>query len=367
VADDARPATTAEARAAQFAPALLAWFEQHGRKDLPWQRDPTAYRVWISEIMLQQTQVVTVIGYFERFMARFPNVRSLASAPLDEVLHLWSGLGYYARARNLHRAAQLLIERHAGEFPATLPTVMELPGIGRSTAAAILALCRGERHSILDGNVKRVLSRYFGVEGHPGVAAVEQQLWQLADMCTPHARVAAYTQGIMDLGATLCVRAKPDCGACPVQEACIARQTGRQAELPTARPRGVRPQRSVWLVMAVADDSCVLLERRPPSGIWGGLWALPEFDTVQDAERWVVKQLGVNRKPAKSEPLRHAFTHFDLEIQPLVVVCGKRTAMLEDSDRFLWYDPKQPASIGLPKPIATLIARSAVTPTGAQS
>lgn len=363
VLDDQHAMTQTAGRAAGFAPALLAWFDQHGRKDLPWQRDPSPYRVWVSEIMLQQTQVVTVVGYFERFMRRFPDAQSLASAPLDEVLHLWSGLGYYARARNLHRTAQLLVERHGGEFPDTLQAVMELPGIGRSTAAAILALSRGERHSILDGNVKRVLSRFFGVEGHPGVAVVEQQLWQLAELCTPDERIAAYTQGIMDLGATLCARAKPACADCPVQQDCVALQTGRQTQLPTPRPRTVRPRRTVWLVMAVADASRVLLERRPPSGIWGGLWALPEFASAEQAQRWIADHLGMNRAAEPAEALRHAFTHFDLEMQPLIVACGQRTPRLRDSDDLLWYDVHRPVNIGLPKPIATLISR-ALTSTG---
>lgn len=251
------------ARALRFAPRLLAWFETDGRKDLPWQRDPDPYRVWISEVMLQQTQVAAVIPYFEAFTRRFPDVRSLAEARLDEVLHQWSGLGYYARARNLHRAAQAVIDRHSGGFPRDLESVMALPGIGRSTAGAILALSGGERHPILDGNVKRVLARQFGVEGYPGEAAVEARLWALAEACTPYGRLAEYTQAIMDLGATVCTRSRPACLLCPVNDSCVARIESREHQLPTPRPRAARPSRAAWLVVAMRGGHKVLLERRP--------------------------------------------------------------------------------------------------------
>jgi A/G-specific adenine glycosylase len=347
------------ARAARFAPALLRWYDSDGRKDLPWQRDPTPYRVWISEIMLQQTQVGTVAGYFERFMARFPDVRSLASAKLDEVLHLWSGLGYYARARNLHRAAQTIVKQHAGEFPRTLAEVVALPGIGRSTAGAILALSRGERHAILDGNVKRVLARYFGVAGHAGAAAVEQQLWQLAEECTPQDRAAHYTQGIMDLGATVCTRSRPACLLCPVVADCVAREGNLQDQLPAPRPRAKRPERDAWLVVAMRGEHRVLLERRPPAGIWGGLWGLPEFPTRSHALQWCRERLSGASSPRSLEALRHAFSHFDYEMRPLVVRCLGKAEELRDDDRYRWYDLANPAKVGLPKPIATLIARAA--------
>jgi len=349
------------ARAARFAPSLLRWFDTDGRKDLPWQRDPTPYRVWVSEIMLQQTQVATVTGYFARFMGRFPDIRSLASARLDEVLHLWSGLGYYARARNLRRAAQAVVQSHSGEFPRTLDEVMALPGIGRSTAGAILALACGERHPILDGNVRRVLARYFGIEGDPGDAAVEKRLWALADACTPYERVAEYTQGIMDLGATVCSRSRPACLLCPVNPDCVARQWNRQDQLPAKRRRPRRTEREAWLVVARRGQRKVLVERRPPAGIWGGLWGLPEFPTRSHAEQWCREQLSGSSVPQRGEPLRHAFSHFDYEMRPLVVHCLGKAAGLRDDDRYRWYDVANPAKVGLPRPISTLIARVAVT------
>ncbi len=237
---------------------LLAWFEAHGRKHLPWQREPVPYRVWVSEVMLQQTQVATVIPYFERFMARFPTVQSLAAAPEDEVLHLWTGLGYYARARNLKACAQALVAEHGGEFPASLDAVMGLPGIGRSTAGAILALSRGEPHSILDGNAKRVLARVFGIDGDPSSVAVSAELWAQAEACTPRVRVAAYTQAIMDLGATVCTRRRPACTLCPMSGLCVAAREGRQAELPGRKPRRARRAREAFTWRS---------GRRPGSGV----------------------------------------------------------------------------------------------------
>jgi A/G-specific adenine glycosylase len=334
--------------------ALLPWFDRHGRKDLPWQREPTPYRVWVSEVMLQQTQVATVIPFFEAFMKRFPDVASVAAAPLDEVLHRWSGLGYYARARNLHRAATELVARHHGEFPRTLEEIMALPGIGRSTAGAVLALARGERHPILDGNVKRVLSRYFGVEGFAGEATVSARLWALAEECTPRARVAAYTQAIMDLGATVCVRHRPLCAACPLAGECRAFATGRQHELPAPRPRAQRRLRKTWMLLAVHDGR-VLLERRPPTGIWGGLWGPPEFATVDDARVWCARTLASpGHAPDALTTLRHAFTHFDLEIEPLRIECAG-TAGVMQNDRWVWYNPAAPVPVGLPTPVAQLI------------
>jgi A/G-specific adenine glycosylase len=342
----------------EFAAALLRWYEQDGRKDLPWQRDPTAYRVWVSEIMLQQTQVATVAGYYERFMARFPDVRRLAAAPLDEVLHLWSGLGYYARARHLHRAAQAIVQRHDGEFPATLEAAMALPGIGRSTAGAILALSRGERHPILDGNVKRVLARCFGVEGYPGEPAVEKRLWALAEACTPADDVAAYTQAIMDLGATVCTRANPACLLCPVNAGCIARAGERQHAFPAPRPRRTRPRREAWLVVACRERE-VLLERRPSSGLWGGLWTFPEFPTRAHALQWCVEHLSSPGTPRAGETLHHAFSHFDYEMRPVFVEClGTRAPTMRDDDRHRWYDTGAPSELGLPKPVATLLERA---------
>ncbi len=332
---------------------LLAWFDRAGRKHLPWQQDPTPYRVWVSEIMLQQTQVATVMGYYERFMQRFPDVRALAAAPVDEVLHLWTGLGYYARARNMHRAAQLIVTEHGGEFPQTIEAAQALPGIGRSTAGAILALSRGQRHPILDGNVKRVLARYFGIEGFPGEREVEKKLWALAEECTPAERVAHYTQAIMDLGATLCVRSRPLCPACPLAEHCVARSGGRQSVLPAPRPKKIRPQRTAYVVLMVRDDGAVLLERRPPAGIWGGLWTLPQFDE-RDSIPATLRGEEQGGGAVSLPPYFHAFTHFDLTLQPLLVRAASMQSVA-DMDRYCWYDPRQPAKIGLTKPTVDLI------------
>jgi len=338
---------------------LLAWFDAHGRKSLPWQQDPTPYRVWVSEVMLQQTQVATVIPYYERFMARFPTVQALAEAPPDEVLHLWTGLGYYARARNLIACAKLLVAERGGEFPAVLEALTALPGIGRSTAGAILALARGERHPILDGNAKRVLARVFGIEGDPSSAAVLEALWSAADACTPAARAAAYTQAIMDLGATLCTRTRPACTVCPMVEHCVAAREGRQSELPGAKRRRVRPAREAVLLIAEtgADAShAVLLERRPASGIWGGLWSPPQFQSESDALAWARRELGELESSEPLPAIEHGFTHFDLKLHPLRVRLTPRPAVREPDTR-LWYPLSAPPRIGLPQPIHRLLER----------
>ncbi len=298
----------------QFTERLLAWFEVHGRHDLPWQNDPTPYRVWVSEVMLQQTQVSTVIPYYQRFMARFPDVQALAAAPLDEVLHLWTGLGYYARARNLRACAQVLTVQHGGEFPEDFAAVMALPGIGKSTAGAILALSRGARHPILDGNVKRVLSRVFGIAGDPASSAVIAALWAQAEACTPTAKVGAYTQAIMDLGATVCSRSNPACTVCPMSQGCIAALEGRQTELPSPRQKRARGSREATLLIAESGkDGCisVLVERRPAAGLWGGLWSPPQFESEFAALDWVRREIGEPEKRlAALEPhssLLHSF------------------------------------------------------------
>jgi A/G-specific adenine glycosylase len=341
------------ARIDDFAASLLQWFDRHGRKHLPWQLNPTPYRVWISEVMLQQTQVSTVVGYYERFIARFPNTESLAHAPIDEVLHLWTGLGYYARARNLHHAATVLMREHGGVFPRTIDAVEALPGIGRSTAGAILALALDERHPILDGNVKRVLARYFGIAGFPGDRRVSEQLWQLADACTPAERVAHYTQAVMDLGATVCVRSRPICSACPQQLRCVAYREGLQAQLPTPRPKKVRPARVAYAVIA-QTDGVILLERRPPTGIWGGLWTFPQFESSEAASMWIATHFSESHSVQQLKAYEHAFTHFDLTLHPLVVDAGSRR-MMHDGDRYTWYDCANPARIGLAKPAVDLL------------
>jgi A/G-specific adenine glycosylase len=334
---------------------LLAWFDVHGRKNLPWQQRPTPYRVWVSEVMLQQTQVSTVIPYYQAFVARFPDLETLARAPLDDVLHHWSGLGYYARARHLHRAAQVLVADHASAFPETLEDAMALPGVGRSTAGAILALSRGERHPILDGNVKRVLSRVFGVDSVAGEPQTLGRLWALAEQLTPQERVADYTQAIMDLGATVCVRRRPLCSACPLAGRCSARLTGRQESLPVPRPRRSRPTRSTCMLLAVRDGRYVLLERRPPHGIWGGLWGLPEFASSDAARDWCIRELRApSALPQPLGPLRHTFTHFDLDIAPIRIDCDGVDAVMEN-ERYVWYDPVAPQSLGIAAPVRTLI------------
>lgn len=339
----------------EFAPALLQWFDQAGRKDLPWQQQRSAYRVWISEIMLQQTQVTTVIPYYERFMQRFPDVHTLAAAALDEVLHLWTGLGYYARARNLHRAAQLLVSEHAGEFPRQHAAVQALPGIGRSTASAILALAHAQRHAILDGNVKRVLSRYFAVHGYPGTKQIEAQLWTLAEACTPQQRLADYTQAIMDLGATLCTRSAPRCGQCPVRAHCLAHAQQLQTRLPTPRPKKSRPQREAFSLVALDEHGALLLEQRPPTGLWGGLWVCPQFEAEPALHDWVQRHLRADSETRALPMIEHAFTHFDLRLQPRLLSPVTLAAGVADSAAFCWYDPARPARIGLAKPVLDIL------------
>ena len=340
-----------------IAAPLLAWHARAGRHDLPWQSDRTPYRVWVSEIMLQQTQVATVIPYYERFMQRFPDVRTLAAAPVDEVLHLWSGLGYYARARNLHRAAGEICAEHGGELPRTFAGLACLPGVGRSTAGAILALSLGERFPILDGNVRRVLSRYFGVAGGKATGAGAKRLWELSERCTPARRVADYTQAIMDLGATLCVRSRPRCEACPLSVGCCARRSGREYERPASRSAPARRTRSVFMVVALNEDGSVLLERRPENGVWGGLWCLPEFDTATAAQAFIRHSLVTSRvEPQPLRAIEHAFTHFTLTISPLLVHCAGAAAVVEERTS-LWYNVRAPARIGLPAPITALLAR----------
>ncbi len=337
----------------KIAPRLLAWHAKAGRHDLPWQRDRNAYRVWVSEVMLQQTQVSTVIPYFERFMGRFPDVRALADAPDDEVLHLWTGLGYYARARNLLRAARIVRDAHGGEFPRTIEAVVELPGIGRSTAGAILALSDGQSHPILDGNVKRVLARYYVIEGAPDEASTISALWVLASANTPAKGVATYTQAIMDLGATVCTRGRPRCAECPLERDCRAHLSGRETEFPAPkRKRAARKQRHAVMVVAKRADT-VLLVQRPPSGIWGGLWCLPEFGDRESAAAYVSGELGVEGAMRALPDIEHSFTHFDLVITPIVARC-RGVSRVHDRGT-MWYDLSEPARIGLPAPIQKLL------------
>jgi len=338
---------------------LLGWYDRHGRRDLPWQRHPTAYRVWVSEIMLQQTRVATVIPYYGRFMDRYPRVQGLAGAELDEVLHLWSGLGYYARARNLHRTAGLVASRYGAVFPLDQGQLQTLPGIGRSTSAAILALSKGMPCAILDGNVRRVLCRYYGVQGWPGQGAVNQALWKLAEEQTPRRRVRAYTQAIMDLGATVCTRSRPKCEQCPLRRCCHARACNLQAVLPTKRPRRTVPVRKTHFVILRDQRHRLLLEQRPPVGVWGGLWCFPQWDGSGELALWCRERFGVNIGKAECLPLRHhTFTHFKLAITPVVAavtakVCG--AAAVRDAPATLWYCATHPPAVGLARPVSTLV------------
>jgi A/G-specific adenine glycosylase len=344
----------------EFAPLLLQWFDRHGRTQLPWQRNPTPYRVWVSEVMLQQTQVAAVIPYFEGFMRRFPDVEALADAPLDEVLHLWTGLGYYARARNLHKSARLIARRHGGKLPEEFEALHALPGLGRSTAGAILALSQEQRHPILDGNVKRVLSRVFGIGGDPAAAETLNELWRRSDFCTPALRVGAYTQAIMDLGATVCLRAHPACTACPMETRCFAAVNGRQADYPGRRKKRLRPRRAAVLLLAESQHQgahAVLIERRPDSGIWGGLWSPPQFPDELAALHWCRQELGEPQRVTEElPPINHAFTHFDLCLKPLRVQVMQREGVRDPDDR-LWYQLKAPPRVGLPQPIRQLFTR----------
>ncbi|HET9699682.1 MAG TPA: A/G-specific adenine glycosylase [Burkholderiales bacterium] len=338
----------------EFARRLIAWQRHHGRHDLPWQGTRDPYAIWVAEIMLQQTQVSTVIPYYRRFRERFPDLASLAAATEDEVLALWSGLGYYSRARNLRRAAQLVLERHGGAFPRDPRAIAALPGIGRSTAAAIAAFAWGTRGAILDGNVRRVLARCFGVEGFPGIRAVELRLWTLAEALLPDEGIEAYTQALMDLGATLCTRSGPRCGACPVAALCVARREGRTAGLPSPRPRRALPQRETAMLLLLRGGE-ILLEKRPAAGVWGGLWCLPETDPAEDAAEASLRRFGAKLAGVRSLPvLEHGFTHFRLRIHPRMA----RVSALGGTARepgLMWINLDDALGAALPAPVRKLI------------
>ncbi len=337
-----------------FAPYLITWQRTHGRHDLPWQRTRDAYAIWLSEIMLQQTQVATVVPYYERFLARFPNVAALAAAPLDEVMALWSGLGYYSRARNLHRCAGEVVAKFGGSFPNDAATLATLPGIGRSTAAAIAAFAFGANETILDGNVKRVLTRVFGIEGVTSEKRVENTLWELAESLLPTSEIEAYTQGLMDLGATLCVRGRPHCTRCPFADECVAHLTGRERELPTPKPKKVLPQRQT-LMLVLCDGGSILLERRPPTGIWGGLWSLPEA-LNEAALAACALRFGVTKPLQPLAPLTHTFTHFQLTIEPRFAHmngCGSAAHGVADNN-YAWVPLHDTNAYGLPAPVRRL-------------
>jgi A/G-specific adenine glycosylase len=340
-----------------FAARIVDWQRRHGRHDLPWQRTRDPYPIWVSEIMLQQTQVAAVIPYFVRFVARFPDVHALAAAPPADVMAAWAGLGYYSRARNLHRCAQAVVERHGGRFPATAAALAALPGIGRSTAAAIAAFAYGERAAILDGNVQRVFARQFGIEGAAGSAPVLRRMWPLAESLVPVSGIAEYTQGLMDLGATLCTRVRPKCSSCPVAATCVARADRRTAELPAPRAARARPLRTATVAIIRDADGALLLEARPPAGIWGGLMSLPEF-TAELPDAQLVRAIADRYSldvvlGARLRDVPHDFTHFRLVLQPRLAEVRRTGGVAETSARFI--AAASLADVALPAPIRRLL------------
>jgi A/G-specific adenine glycosylase len=348
-----------------FSARIVRWQRSHGRRGMPWQQTGDAYRIWLSEIMLQQTQVATVIPYYERFVARFATVADLAAAPEDDVLALWSGLGYYARARNLHRAARDVVERFAGRFPTAFDDLVTLPGIGRSTAGAIAAFASGERRAILDGNVRRVLARHAAIGGDPGAAATMTALWREADARLPDAGIESYTQGMMDLGAAICLPRKPLCLLCPVNADCIARLEERIDELPGRRVRAaVRRKRIAMLVVLSGGE--VLLEKRPPTGIWGGLWSLPEADVASPPAETLEREWGLQAAQVEAlAPFEHAFTHFTLEVEPWRIRVRNASALARamlpgaaaEGKTATWLPLADIAGAALPSPVRKLLAK----------
>ncbi len=353
-----------------FAARLLQWFDQYGRKDLPWQQNKTPYRVWVSEIMLQQTQVASVIVYYQRFMQSFPDVKTLANAPEDQVLEHWAGLGYYARARNLHKAAKQIVAQHEAVFPDSFDDIIALPGIGRSTAGAILSIAFKQRASILDGNVKRVLCRHRAIDEWPGKTSIETTLWSLAGALTPEQNVDRYTQAIMDLGATLCTRTKPTCEACPVNDDCLAKQRNLQAELPKPKPKKTIPLRHTWMTHVENSQGEILLEKRPPSGIWGGLYSLPEWPAELDSAEIaaeLTRQYGFELTSiTEATPFVHTFSHYKLAIQPIQVKVLNSGLGIRSNDTLLWVKKDKLQQLGLPAPVTKylnkLIHPSVATP-----
>ena len=345
----------------RYPAALLDWFDVSGRHDLPWQHPRAPYRVWLSEIMLQQTQVRVVIPYFQRFVAALPDVPALAAASLDEVLALWSGLGYYARARNLHAAARRCAELHDGALPRDFDALLALPGIGRSTAGAILSQAWGDRFAILDGNVKRVLARVHGVEGWPGTPAVEKRLWAIAEaqvQAVPDGRMADYTQAQMDFGATLCTRHDPACVLCPLQADCVALRNGRVHELPTPKPGKPLPERQALALLLFDAQGRVLLQRRPPTGIWASLWSLPEHADHEAARSWIAHHASADYDTAHAlDPIAHAFTHYRLSLQPLAWRAVSLRDAVAEGDDLRWVARADLPALGIPAPVRSLLER----------
>jgi A/G-specific adenine glycosylase len=349
--------------ATSFCARIAAWQRAHGRRDLPWQTGRDPYRIWLSEVMLQQTQVSTVLPYFARFVAAFPTVDMLAAAPLSRVLECWSGLGYYRRAHHLHAAARIVVDRHRGRFPSDAATLATLPGIGRSTAAAIAAFASNERGAILDGNVKRVLARHRGIEGWAGVAQVEARLWRAAEASLPaqaelaadRTLIADYTQGMMDLGATICVRSRPQCSACPVRGDCVAHRDLRTDTLPSPRPRKVVPKRAVTLLLLEREDA-ILLEERPPLGIWSGLWSFPEIPVDRDVASHVSANYRVTPEACeRMSAVVHVFTHFALTMHPVRVRVPYDAHAVEIPGT-RWFALDHACAAAVPAPIRKLLA-----------
>lgn len=337
-----------------FSRRLIDWQKQHGRHDLPWQNTTDPYAIWVSEIMLQQTQVAAVVAYYQKFMQRFPDIATLANATQDEVLQYWSGLGYYSRARNLHNAAQAIVDEHLGMFPSDFAMIQTLPGIGRSTAAAIASFAFDQVQTILDGNVKRVLARHFAIEGWPGAPKAEKTLWVLAESLLPKTDMVAYTQGLMDLGATLCTRSKPQCTRCPLTNSCLALKHDRVHQLPTPKPRKATPEKNTTMLILRQGD-CILLEKRPPSGIWGGLWSFPETELTDNFVQHAKLRFGLDVAPASPlAQLSHAFTHFKLHIQPQpLLVSGKPTQLHEAGQ--VWLNIEDALGTAIPTPVRKIL------------
>jgi len=345
------PITISANSAEKFGQQVVSWYHKQGRKHLPWQQDKTPYRVWISEIMLQQTQVATVIPYYLRFMESFPTITDLANAEEDTVLHHWTGLGYYARARNLHKSAKIMKNDYQGEFPTDIEQVIALPGIGRSTAGAILSLSLKQYHPILDGNVKRVLARSYLVEGYNGLSKFDKALWQLSETLTPSIETDCFNQAMMDLGATVCTRSKPSCELCPVEPSCLAKAGEQQMNFPQKKPKKKIPEKKTIMVIPRIQDNHkdqVLMEKRPPTGIWGGLWCFHEVNELSELDN-LMTALSLKAISKQNLPeFRHTFSHFHLDITPVVVDCQPcDTGKINEPNQQKWYDLKQGLSVGL--------------------
>ncbi|RLU03999.1 MAG: adenine DNA glycosylase [Ketobacter sp.] len=338
----------------QFRARILDWYQQYGRKDLPWQQQITPYKVWVSEIMLQQTQVTTVIPYFERFMARFPSVMELAQSPVDDVLQHWAGLGYYARARNLHKCAQVVCNQHKGEFPADVDALAQLPGIGLSTAGAIASISMGIAAPILDGNVKRVLTRLHAVAGWPGDKKVADKLWEIAERYTGPEQTREYTQAMMDLGATLCTRSKPACTVCPLVDNCQAAAQGNPTAYPYSKPKKEKPVRTTWMLM-LQHGRELMLYRRPEQGIWGGLWSFPEYQDERSLQQGLDMRTPQPRQVNSLAPFRHTFSHYHLDIHPVHVLLDRKPQAIMEGHELVWYNEDQIETLGLAAPVKKLV------------